>query len=228
MTQSNFPPNVAPPPAARDERPAGSGADPGPGPAEREHTVLGRDGVEIRIVGRLLAYGTSERDEHSHPVPGDAPRGHPDRYAEPGDRCSACRWFEVGIYAVAGELAGDDRCTCSGGDGGANGWHEDRCGVEPASGRYLVVTAGRTVVPDELDFRRAEFTDSPFDVVELLRVESRRDRALRDRNGIPDAAARRSLPALSARALAQAAAFDGGIRDAFVALRGSASGAAAA
>jgi hypothetical protein len=68
-----------------------------------------------------------------------------------------------------------------------------------------------------MNFRRAEFTDSPYEVVELLRVESQRDRAAREQRGAPDSEARRSMPTVSARALSQAAAYDSALRDAYVA-----------
>src|SRR5688572_19020770 len=110
-------------------------------PAVRDLTFEGRDGAPVRVRGQLLAFGTSERDEHSHPT----------EFAARSERCSACRWFEVNIALVEAEIASDD-CTCF---SSPNGDHEASCGLEPPSGRYLVVTAGRTVVPEEMNFRRA-------------------------------------------------------------------------
>jgi hypothetical protein len=67
-------------------------------------------------------------------------------------------------------------------------------------GRFLVYTVGRSLVPGEVDLIRAAFTDSPYTVVELL---TQRD------GGRP------FLPASSARALADAAAHDLDLRDAY-------------
>jgi len=187
-------------------------------PATRDMTFLGRDGVTLRVRGRLLAFGTSQRDEHSHPV---GLRAQSDRsttdaevhaasFAAKNERCSACRWFEVQIAEVDAELTDD--CTCEA-TAGASGrvWpaadpavHLDGCGLESPSGRYLVVTAGRSDVPGELDFRRAEFTDSPYEVVELL-VQTRGEDG------------RRFLPQVSARALSQAANHDPELRAAYLA-----------
>src|SRR5688500_10123113 len=171
-------------------------------PAVRDLTFEGRDGAPVRVRGQLLAFGTSERDEHSHPT----------EFAARSERCSACRWFEVNIALVEAEIASDD-CTCF----SSTGAHEASCGLEPPSGRYLVVTAGRTVVPEEMNFRRAEFTDSPYEVVELLRVESARDRVAREAAGRSESEATRTLPPISARALAQAAAYDADLRAAYLA-----------
>jgi hypothetical protein len=175
-------------------------------PAVRDLTFEGRDGAPVRVRGQLLAFGTSERDEHSHPT----------EFAARSERCSACRWFEVNIALVEAEIASDD-CTCDMHEINGIPAHRPMCGLEPPSGRYLVVTAGRTVVPEEMNFRRAEFTDSPYEVVELLRVESARDRVAREAAGRSESEATRTLPPISARALAQAAAYDADLRAAYLA-----------
>lgn len=198
------------------------------GPTVRELRFRARDDEEVVVRGRLLAFGTSEREDHTD---------HAAAFASKHDRCSACRWFEVSIAQVEAELSNDCTCEIPAGrpsrraiengvvQAGFKGapatlalnTHEVHCGTEPPSGRYLVVTAGRTIVPDEMDFRRASFTDSPYEVIELLRVESARDRIAREQRGLPEASAQRSLPSVSARALAQAAAYDDDLRDAYLA-----------
>lgn len=122
---------------------------------------------------------------------------------EPGP-CSRCRWFEARILAVDAELT--DACTCDAPpDRTIDGEpHVAGCGTEPPRARYLVLTYGRSRVPGETDKRRAAWTDSAFEVVELL---VQRDRS-RGRQPF--------LPAASARVLAQAAEHDEDIREAFV------------
>lgn len=218
----------APPPPPQSRRPDVA-------PRERVHEVLGRDGAEIRILGRLLAHASSEREEHSHPIvdPFSTSPGidTTPMFASRQERCSACRWFEVNIYTVTADVVADpDECTCgAGASAESNDDHSPLCGTELPSGRYLVATAGRTRVPGEVNFRRAAFTDSPFEVVELLRVESARDRHVRVERGLPDSDAVRTLPTISTRALAQAAGFDSDLRAAYlahVASTSSATGAA--
>lgn len=178
-------------------------------PTARDLTFLGRDAVPVRVLGTVLAHGTSRRDEHND---------HPGEFVAGGERCSACRWFEVTIVSVLADVHPDtpaerEPCRCPDRIDGEQQFH---CGLEPPSGRYLVVTAGRTVVPGETDFRRAEFSDSPFEVIELLRVESGRARARREARNLPESEATRTLPPVSARALAQAAGFDDDLRDAYL------------
>jgi hypothetical protein len=56
----------------------------------------------VRFCGVRLAQTTSRRHEHDHPDRD----GVQVRYATPGERCSACRWFEVAIYrSTAGVYA---------------------------------------------------------------------------------------------------------------------------
>lgn len=179
-------------------------------PSSRAYTVLGRDDAELRIRGRLLAHGTSQRDDHSHSVNVNIPPDHPGRYADKNERCSACRWFELAIYEVEADLLPPGTCTCAGGGVASLGAHERHCGAEPPSARYLVATAGRTIVPGEVNFRRAEYTDSPFEVVELL---------VQHRGGPGDhsvSGGQRFIPQTSARALAQAAAYDPELREAYL------------
>jgi hypothetical protein len=50
--------------------------------------LTGREGETFSFHGVALGAGTSQRDSHNHP--GD--------YPNPGQKCSACRWYEVTIY----------------------------------------------------------------------------------------------------------------------------------
>jgi hypothetical protein len=191
--------------AERDDRPLNAQLR---GPQVRDMTFLGRDQDELRVRGRLLAFGTSEREAHSHPVDVSLPTDDPGRYASRSERCSACRWFEVTIVAVEAELTGE--CTCEA-TAGATGrvqpdhdatQHTADCGWDSPTGAYLVVTAGRSRVPHESTRRRAEFTDSPFEVIEMLVQRQEHNR--------------RFIPQISARALACAAQYDDRIREAYV------------
>lgn len=93
------------------------------------------------FTGRLLGEGTSRSDRHVRLV------HDTDSFAAPGERCSACRWFEVRIYAFY-EL------------------------VEPGGGPYqagyYVETVGRTVVPGEVDRHRVRRVTDPRRVVATL------------------------------------------------------------
>lgn len=77
---------------------------------------------------------------------------YPRRYAAPGDRCSACRWFEVRIFEVESERAGND----------------EKSSWEVADAKYLLLTYGLSDVPGEVAKRRAQRTNSPFTVLEAL------------------------------------------------------------
>jgi len=155
------------------------------------------DSGELRVRARLLGYSSSERTRHSHD--GDV--------APPGRRCSACRWFEVRIYEVDVEYVEDCTCEATAGVSGRvspspdPAIHDRDCGVVDARARYLVATSGPSVVPGEVNRRRAVWTDSPWEVRELLT----------QRNG-----ADVFVPARSARALSQAARWDEGLREAYV------------
>jgi hypothetical protein len=101
--------------------------------------TLGRvhdDGVrdEVPVAGYLLGRATSEKDDHNHSQD----------FTPDGQRCSACRWFEVLIV----DTSEDDE----------------------AGSTYLVYTCGRTIIPGERDRTRFVWTDSPREVVEALVV----------------------------------------------------------
>lgn len=146
------------------------------------YELLDRDEVPLVVRGRLLGYASSQREEHTHDPGYD--------YADRGERCAACRWLEVRIFTVTGELsAGPDE-----------GDEDDEVFDEPRA-RYLVLTYGITIVPNEIVRHRAAWTDSAFEIVTLL-SQRRHEQTF--------------VPLTSQRALAQAASRDPGIRDAFI------------
>lgn len=169
------------------------------------HVLVVRDEVELEINGRLIGYASSRRDDHTHSLVSDTITSADGestqviRYVHPGERCSACRWFEVRIFLVECEYADD--CTCDAADDDVNGAHRDDCGEIPARGKYLVLTYGLTIVPGETHKRRAAWTSSPYEIIEILT----------QRNG-----GKAFLPATSAQVIAQAAACDHGIETAYV------------
>lgn len=194
-----------------------------PEPKTEEFKLLGRDDTPLQINGRLLGFASSRRDIHTHDdvFTNDTdieaeiaaweehlvtqPRRlaeaaatkyrttiteylneladdeYPKRYAPPGDRCSACRWFEVRIFEV-------------------DSYKNDN-GAWVSGDKYLVLTCGLSDVPGEVAKRRAHWTNSPFAVLEAL-TQRRGSTAF--------------LPATSARVLAEAAAVDADIADAYV------------
>lgn len=164
------------------------------GPVAVDYVIRGRDDEVIGFYGTALGFATSQRDLHDHDVTCDE-NGVPDNYAPPGERCSACRWFEVRIYSVQYELLLPKDYTVHDTTDTEDFEQIDR------RGRYLVVTAGMSVVPGEITMRRASWTDSAYEVLELLTQR---------RSSTP------FLPGPSARALAQAATWDSGINSAYI------------
>lgn len=100
-------------------------------------SYVGSDGTEreARFQGRVLGFATSEDNRHTHPD---------DRVAAAGERCSACRWFEITLYETDPELSDD--------------------------ARYLVFTRGATVVPGEQHFDKLTWVESPLEIIEVLTV----------------------------------------------------------
>lgn len=92
---------------------------------------------EFTFHGQLLASESSHSKTHQkliHDWPGE--------YAPQGDRCSACRWFEVRIYR--------------------------RCTDEGAPHSWVVETVGETIVPGENTRRQVRVTDKPRRVLSML------------------------------------------------------------
>jgi len=106
-----------------------------PEPVPRTWQLRDKSGTEFTVFGSLLGRATSEQDEHNDHVGAHAGRG---------ERCSACRWFEVLILNVS---------------------EDEEAGVE-----YLLYTVGRSIVPGETDRIRTVWTDSPRKVVAALVV----------------------------------------------------------
>lgn len=123
----------------------------------------------------------------------DTHADHAGDYARKYEKCSACRWFEVAIYRryVTEEV-----------DLETDPAHPRIFEIEPTPGDYVVHTVGGSIVPGEHRLSRISCSDSGFEVVELLTV--------RKSGGEPFIATQ------SSRALAQAAALDDGIRDAYI------------
>jgi hypothetical protein len=144
-------------------------------PQVASHQVNASDG-SYRFLGEQLSHTTSQWETH----------GHSAEFAARGERCSACRWTEISLYRVPDTALAAAQ-------------------VEPyiggPLGKYLVVTEGRSIVPGERTFVKATWTNSPYDVIEIL-TQRRGERVTM---GIP-----------AARALAIAAEWDDGINDAYV------------
>jgi hypothetical protein len=140
-------------------------------------TLNGRDGTPHRFTGYALGLATSRADQHTHREP----------YAAPGTKCSACRWFAVGIYRVF------DAFVLTDGDVPVR---------RPTPRGYVVQTVGESVVPGEQRLARVEETSSAYEVVELLTVRRR--------------GAEPFITPQSLRALARAAQLDDDVRDAYV------------
>lgn len=146
----------------------------------------------------MVTRGTADPPTQVHVVPGEdgtfnftgellahvssrwQTHNHPG--TSPGDaRCSACRWTEVEIFRTRPESV--------------------LAGVGSALATYLVVTRGCSSVPGERVFVKSSWTDSPYEVVEILTQR---------KNG------QVFLPGPAARALSRAAEYDDGVNDAYV------------
>lgn len=126
------------------------------------------DKVAYEFAGMLIGWSTSESATH---------RDHPDTdYAPKGVKCSACRWLEVELYIRFGEITPD--------------------GTDPDV--YVVVTRGPSMIETETDYEKITFTESGYEVIELLTVR-------KGQNSF--------IPPQHMRALAQAANFDARIED---------------
>lgn len=159
------------------------------------YELRGRGDKIIEIYGALIGFASSKRNDHTH-LPIDPVTNSP-TYADTSQRCSACRWFEIRIFLVHNQYG--EECTC----GSQTDLHQVACGEIPVDGKYLILTYGITIVPNEETKRRASWTDSPYEIVELLTQSGS--------NGP-------FMPATSKRAFAQGAAFDSGMRDVYTQL----------
>lgn len=91
------------------------------------------DGEELHFRAKFLGFATSYQPKH---------RDHPGQYAEQGDRCGACRWFEPRIFREV--------------DGAR---------------RYLLYNIGDTVVPGEETRYRYQWMLSADDILNALVVD---------------------------------------------------------
>lgn len=98
----------------------------------REWILIGPGDVTEKITGRLIGFATSHRERHS---------GHSDEFAARGDKCSACRWFEVRIFTVAEQQQ-----------------------------QYVIHTQGPTMIPGEYVKSRVERAYSAHELIEILTV----------------------------------------------------------
>lgn len=181
--------------ASMDSKP--SPASPQVDHESRYHRVYDRDNVIVEFWGRQIGYASSLRDVHAHDAGTET---HP-IFTNRGERCSACRWFEVRIFVV--DHAYTDDCTCDvrATEANPDPEHDHDCGQTEREGRYLTATYGMTIVPGETPKRRCVWTDSPYRVLEVLTQRNH---------------ATTFIPSTSAHALAEAAGHDSGIRDAYL------------
>lgn len=100
-----------------------------------------------------------------------------------------------GDYMTPGIASGERRLKCS-----ACRWQETTIFVTDDD-RFVVHTVGRSIVPGESDRHRVTFTSSAYEIVEVLTVKGNKEPF---------------LPDPSARALAQAAAVDDDVQEAYV------------
>jgi hypothetical protein len=100
-----------------------------------------------------------------------------------------------GEYLPRSTPGGERRRKCS-----ACRWLETTL-YRTDTGKYVVHTIGRSIVPGEIDYIRVTFTPSAYEVVEICTVKN---------------AAEPYIPDPSARALAQASEDDDAIQEAYV------------
>lgn len=113
------------------------------------------------------------------------------RSAAKNEKCSACRWFEVAIYRrYLTEKIDLDTIPPA------------ISAIEPEPGDYIVHTVGVSTVAGEQRLSRIASTDSAFEIIEFLTVRKV------DKEPF--------ITVQSSRALAQAAARDEDIRDAYI------------
>jgi hypothetical protein len=123
-------------------------------------TIITQQG-ETTFTGVLATVGTSQTADHTHPVTSNVraagqllPALPSRRFAAKGERCNACRWFEVSIYVVEDGVART----------------HDSVGHYAPGREYVVHTVGQSRVPEEKTFQRVMRTTSAFELVEFLTV----------------------------------------------------------
>jgi hypothetical protein len=139
----------------------------------------------IATYARFLGMGSSYTREHTR---------HTTRYVRRGERCNACRWFEVRVFReliMPPGIESLDQLT-------------DPSDVD--LGEYVLHYAGMSIVDDEVPFFRHETTASPYTVIESMTT----------RRNTPDRGSEVFLAKPAARALAEASANDRQLADAYV------------
>lgn len=149
----------------------------------------------LHFTGRLLAHETSYSERHAnvaHTIIAASRHdlNEPSTYAPKGTRCSACRWFEVGIYER------HDFKPALTAVGPLDVVHATQRPVG-----FVVHTRGVSTVPGEDNYGRIIETVSPHEVIEVLTMRN---------DGDP------FIPTQSARALARASHYSEDLRDAYV------------
>lgn len=134
---------------------------------------------------RFLGMGTSYAATHS---------GHRSRFVARGERCNACRWFEVRVFREL--LLPDGVATL-------NQLEDPR---DARLGDYVIHSTGMSIVDDEQPLYQCKTTASPYTVIELLTT----------RRAKPGQTAEVFLAKPAARALAEASANDEQLADAYV------------
>jgi hypothetical protein len=137
---------------------------------------------------RFLGLGTSFTASH-------AP--HERRFVDRGVRCNACRWFEARIFRELLLPAGVDDLAGLAAVG--------LTAADVELGGYVMHFVGMSIVDDEVPFCRVEQTTSPFTVVESMTTRRTTERG-------PEA----FIAKPAAHALAEAAAYDRPLADAYV------------
>lgn len=118
---------------------------------------------------------------------------HRGPHAPRGTRCSACRWFELTIYRRVKTLPETDIVYFPG---------LEFVDSARETYDYVVHTVGESTMPGETRLSRVSTTASPFEVIEFLTVRKPHEEPF--------------MTAQSARALAQAAELDEGLREAYI------------
>lgn len=98
---------------------------------QRDWILPNNDGSStVELNGKLLGVSSSHWDRHV---------GHkPEEYVAPGDRCGACRWFEVRIFR------------------------------DQDNKQYMIHYAGRSIIPEEKTRSRYEWLNGAHAVLESL------------------------------------------------------------
>lgn len=130
--------------------------------------------VQMKVDGVSYEFAGVLLGEQSSEAPEH--RDHPDTLTAPkGVKCSKCRWLEVELYRR----------------------------IDETPNVYVVITRGPSIVEGERDYEKIFFTESAFEVADLLTVRKTRS------TQAP------FMPPQHARVIAQAAAHDAALREVY-------------